>query len=332
MRMTPRTSRRTRLTSPRALTATAALLVVLGAATVAGCSTDPSSSGADTDAGSVPAAAPAQSEKSTERNAAGALDAVTADTAYRANGDAPVREPEDPALIKRGTISLESEDVEAARLDARKVVDTYNGSIDEEETATDDDGDVSTVRMVLRVPAADFDRVVEALKDVATLTDASTSSTDVRDRVIRTNVQIGVQRDAIERIRLLLDRASSISDIIRIEGELTDRIARLETLQRTAAYLADQTSMSTINLYLEKTAEKVTPKPEEKKRTGFIAGLDRGWGAFSDTVVWIAGAVGTVLPFAVTLLVLGVPLAWLLRRRLRNLRPAAQPPATPAAG
>jgi hypothetical protein len=329
--MTSRAPRRTRLVTPRAVAA-AALLAVLGAATVAGCSSGSSGddSGGSADAGSVPAAAP---KRAANRSAA-ELSADTDSIAEQAvaPGDAPVREPEDPSLIKRGTISLESDDVEAARLAARKVVDIHNGSIDEEETATDDDGDVSTVRMVLRVPAADFDQVVEDLKGVATLTDASTSSTDVRDRVIRTNVQIGVQRDAIDRIRLLLDRATSISDIIRIEGELTDRIARLETLRRTAAYLADQTSMSTINLYIEKTTEKAAPKPEEKKRTGFIGGLDRGWGAFTDTVVWIAGAVGTVLPFAVTLLVLGVPLAWLLRRRLRTLRPAGRPPVTPAAG
>lgn len=331
--MTSRTPRRTRrLSSPRAATAALlAVLVILAAAALAGCSSGSSDdSGTDSVvAGSVPPPQQRAARGTAEDGAAG-----TDSLSFQVNDStgAAVREQEEPALIKRGTISLESDDVEAARLGARKVVDTAGGSIDEEETATDDDGDVSTVRMVLRVPAADFDQVVEDLKDVATLTEASTSATDVRDRVIRTHVQIGVQRDAIERIRLLLDRATSISDIIRIEGELTDRIARLQTLRRTAAYLADQTSMSTINLYIEQTPEKGAPKPEEKKRTGFVAGLDRGWGAFSDTVVWIAGAVGTVLPFAVTLLVLGAPLAWLLRRRLRTLRPAGQQPATPTAG
>ncbi|GAA3814162.1 DUF4349 domain-containing protein [Nocardioides panacisoli] len=227
----------------------------------------------------------------------------------------------EPALIKRGTIGLRSDDVAKARLDARHLVDIVGGTVDDEETTADDAGEVSSVRMVLRVPAAKYDEVTEQLKGIATLTDATSSSTDVRDRIIRTHVQIGVQHDAIARIRQLLARATNIGDIIRIESELTDRIASLDTLRRTAAYLADQTSMSTINLYIEKSPDHAAPAPE-KRRTGFIGGLDRGWDAFTATVGWLAGAVGTVLPFAVALTVVGIPLGWLLRRRFRSGRTA----------
>jgi hypothetical protein len=308
----------------RATFAGTALLALVGLTGLAGCSTG--SGGSD----SAESHSASGGSFSAADGSVGKADAVRA-----ANPDAPKSAydadgtPLEPALIKRGTITLDAADVEAARLDARKVIDVHAGTIDSEETATDDDGEVSTVRMVVRVPAADFEDVVEQLSRVADLSDSSTSSTDVRDRVIHTHVQIGVQRDAIARIRELLSRATNIGDIIRIEGELTDRIGRLETLQRTAAYLADQTSMSTINLYIQKAPDKTAP-PEKKKRTGFIGGLDRGWDAFTDGAVWLSAAVGAVLPFAVALAIVGLPLGWLLRRRAR--RPGAAPAVTPDAG
>lgn len=326
--MTPRTPRPTRVTAALAGTT---LLALVGLTALAGCS----STGAGSDSGTAPAVADASAGEvagSRDYSAAdGTMDGVAVDGAAARLPGSP-EDATDPALIKRGTISLVAEDVAQARLDALHDVDRVGGSVDDEQTTADRDGEVTTVRMVLRVPADRYDEVTEDLKGIATLSDASTSSTDVRDRIIRTNVQIGVQRDAIQRIRLLLDRATNIGDIIRIESELTDRIARLDTLRRTAAYLADQTSMSTIDLSIGHQPAKPAPTHEKKRRTGFLGGLDRGWGAFTDTVVWLAGAVGTLLPFAVTLAVIGLPLGWLLRRRLRGRRSvtvAAGPAAAP---
>lgn len=319
--------------TPAALAGTV-LLALVGLTALAGCS---SSDGGDGDGGGDSASAVsgslADAPKSARRGAQDseaydALDSnLTVDGAAEARPEDQGDDGTDPALIKRGSIGLVAEDVAQARLEALHDVARVDGSVDDEQTAADEDGDLTTVQLVLRVPADKYEEVSEDLKGIATLSDASSSSTDVRDRIIRAHVQIGVQRDAIERIRLLLDRATDIGDIIRIEGELTDRIARLDTLRRTAAYLASQTSMSTIDLLIEQAPDKATPKPEEKKRTGFVAGLDRGWGAFSDTVVWLSGAVGTLLPFAVALAVVGLPLGWLLRRRLRGRRTV-----TPAAG
>ena len=303
----------------RATVAATALLGIAGLAGLTGCSAagggnDSGGSSSDSAGGSVAA----------DGSLAGADNAVRASapevkSAY--NAEDPSAEP---ALIKRGTIGLTSDDVAKARLDARHLVDTAGGTVDDEETTADKDGEVTSVRMVLRVPAGKYDEVTEQLKKIATLTDAKSSATDVRDRIIRTHVQIGVQRDAIKRIRVLLGRADNIGDVIRIESELTDRIASLDTLRRTAAYLADQTSMSTINLYIAKASHHAAP-PAEKKRTGFIGGLDRGWDAFTATVGWLAGALGTVLPFAVALVAVGLPLGWLLRRRFRAWRSVKAP-------
>lgn len=307
-----------------ATTGTTALIAVF----LAGCAGLGSDDGGTSDDSARPASeevyateAPADGEYAPE------VDGLDADmSGNRADVAADVEEGAEPALIKTGTISLVADDVADARLDARKIIDQFGGTIDEEETQADDDGGVTDARIVLRVPSEDFEEVVERLEGIATLESSTSSSTDVRDQVIRTNVQIDVQEAAIDRIQALLDRAKNLGNVIRIESELTDRIAKLQTLKRTAAYLADQTSLSTINLYLEKKDEDDEPAMEDA--TGFVAGLERGWDAFSTAAVWVAGAVGTVLPFAGLVLVIGVP-AWLLARRRRGTPAGAAAPAAP---
>ncbi len=310
-------------------TLTAVSSTVLLTALLAGCAGIESDDGAAGDTAPGPAAEDVYAtEAPADMEHADAIDAGLSESGARDEA-AEAESPDDgqePALIKTGTISLVADDVGDARLDARKIVDQFGGTIDEEETQADDDGGVTDARIVLRVPSEDFEEVVERLEGIATLESSTSSSTDVRDRVIRTNVQIDVQEAAIDRIQALLDRAVNLGNVIRIESELTDRIAKLQTLKRTAAYLADQTSMSTIHLYLEKSDPDEKPKPEEKDKAGFVAGLDRGWDAFTTAAVWVAGAVGTLLPFAGLVLVIGVPV-WLLARRRRTTSPLAAPAA-----
>ena len=92
------------------------------------------------------------------------------------------------------------------------------------------------------------------------------------------------------------------------------------------AYLEDQTSMSTITVFLEKKPE-VREKAEKKvEATGFLAGLSDGWHGLTTFLVAMATLLGTLLPFAVLFGLLGVP-AWVLLKRFRAGRTARTPSA-----
>ncbi len=107
----------------------------------------------------------------------------------------------------------------------------------------------------------------------------------------------------------LLDRAGSIRDIVAVERQLTDREARLNSLLRQQAYLADQTSLSTITVHLQR--HPVDEPEEEDGEDGFLAGLSAGWAALGTVAVGLATVAGALLPFLGVALVLGVP-GWLL--------------------
>jgi hypothetical protein len=140
----------------------------------------------------------------------------------------------------------------------------------------------------------------------------------VTTEVIDIGVRVRAQEKSIERIELLLGRAQSLRNIIAIESQLARRQADLDSLKAQQAYLADQTSLSTITVFLEKS-EKATPA--EVDEAGFVAGLERGWAALGRAATVLATGLGAVLPFLVVLLLLGVP-GWLLARSILRRRRA----------
>jgi hypothetical protein len=236
-------------------------------------------------------------------------------------------------IIAKGNVSLHSGDVAQTAFDVTELADQHAGEVTERETTTNKDGDVSTARLLLRIPVADFGAVFEELQEVADLTSADSGQEDVTTKVIDTQVRIRAQRRSLARVEALLDRAQSISDIIRIEGQLTRRQADLESLEGRLAYLRNQTSMSTISVNIALTPEKKEKQKEEKKEreeAGFIAGLSDGWDAFKDFGTDITTLAGKLLPFAGALVLIGGPL-WLLVRRFRR-RDDDSPVATADAG
>lgn len=224
------------------------------------------------------------------------------------------------AIISKGAVMLRSDDVAKARFDAQKVADQFGGEITDEQSDTGKDGKLATVRLVVRVPSADFTEALAAFEEVGELTYSHSSSEDVTTQVIDVEVRISAQRRSIARIETLLDRARNLRDIVLIEGELTRRQAELDSLEQQSAFLEDQTSFSTITVNLERTKAKATKDDD----SGFLAGLASGWDGLTSLTVGAVTVVGVLLPFTLVLLALG--LAGLpIVRRLRTPRPTAAP-------
>ena len=226
-------------------------------------------------------------------------------------------------VISTGNVQLRSKDVGQALFDIRKVVDLHQGTVSENNTETDKDGDALRSRMVLRIPTADFDEAMTELEQAATLVSSQRESADVTTQVLDIDVRVEAQQRSIDRIQVLFDNATSIKDIVSVESELSRRQADLASLQAQQRYLADQTSMSTITLAVERTSEQAKAKPKDDDDTGFMAGLAGGWHALRGFLVGASTVAGALLPWLVLALVLAIP-GWPLARRLRRRQ------ATPA--
>ena len=302
------------------------LLLVVGF--VAACS----GGGDSSDVGLTGDAPAAAGEAAPDNEAVAPRDAIVGNDSLSAFDSGDVRSgnpvPGTPALqtravISTGTVTLRSNDVAQAKFDVQKVIDAHRGEISDEQTGTDDEGRINRSRLVIRVPSQFFDEAMAELGQVADLRSAKRTSEDVTTEVIDIAVRVRAQEKSLERIELLLARAQNLRDIIAIESQLSRRQADLDSLKAQQAFLADQTALSTITVFLEKT-EKAAPV--EKHEAGFLAGLERGWDALGRAATVLATGLGAVLPFMVVLLLLGVP-TWLLLRSLLRRRQSEPLPA-----
>lgn len=274
-------------------------------------------------------------EAAPEAGAARTLSGGGADLAERggeasntATGPAAVRQR---AVISTGTVSLRERDLESTLLEVRKVIDAHRGEIAERESDTDDDGRLYTARLVVRVPAGQFDEAMDRLAALSEHAATTQTTEDVTTQVIDIAARVRAQTASLERMETLLGRAEDLRDIVAIETQLTRRQADLDSLKSQQAWLADQTALATITVYLEQRGDR---EPEEDP-SGFLAGLAAGWRGLGQAFAATATLVGAVLPFAVVLGVVGVPV-WLLVRRVLRRRaargPGASAPVAAAAG
>lgn len=258
------------------------------------------------DSGSARGASPARS------GPANGYAAVTGTAAEPAHGRPAALQR---AVISHGSLEMRSRDVARTRDDVLRLLARWGGQVANEESGSDAHGRMTSVSLVLRVPSADFETAMADLAKVAHTVHQEISSQDVTTQVIDVTARLRAKEDSIRRIEQLLGHAKSLGQIIAIETDLGNRQAELDSLKRQHAWLADQTSLSTVDVSISRTVPPVHHK--HHARAGLLAGLSAGWTALGAVAIGVLTVVGAVLPFALVVAVLGFP-AWLVWRRRRS--------------
>ncbi len=233
---------------------------------------------------------------------------------------APRAIPDVQALIRKATVTLRVKDVAKAVTAVETAVRNADGLVAAEQvqvaTATD-----STAELTLRVPDAGLDAFLRGLPALGKILTTEGSTEDVTAQVADVKSRVTTQQRSIERVRVLLARASTIEEVVRVEAELARREADLESLQAQQRVLADRTALATVTLHLV-TAPVATVK--KASHGGFLGGLRAGSDAFLAIGVIGLTVAGAALPFLLTAALLGA-LAWPVYRRRHALR--HRPPA-----
>jgi hypothetical protein len=315
---------RNRGVSSRTLTSVAvlSLIGVIGLSACGGSPQSPAAAGSSTDAAgtaTVPSAADAG-------RAAHRL-SVTAD-GYKAGGS--VSQQADllsgESVIKTGSVALTSDRIGKVLVRVYGIVGGIGGDVAREDTATDEKGTVVRSTLVLRVPVADFDTTLNDLSRLGTMVDRIRSSKDVTTAVADIHSRVQSAQRSITTLRRLFGRATKLGDIIRLESELSQREADLESLQAQQRVLSDKTTMSTITMTVELPPSHPHPTViDHGKAGGFASGIREGWHALTRTTLAVGHGLGVVLPLGtVVLLLVGLSL-WFIRRFAPRPASAVEP-------
>lgn len=229
----------------------------------------------------------------------------------------------DRALIRTATISLLADDVAAARGELLAITETLGGYVAEERSEAGRGGRLRSADLTLQVPTDDFDAALERVADVGTETSRSGSTEDVTEQVVDVDSRVRSAEAALRRVRLLLQEANSLGDVIRLEQVLSSRQADLESLLSQQESLAALTSMATLRVSVSEP-DTDQPKPAgDEDDAGFLAGLSDGWDALKAGYVALATLAGMLLPTAVVLGLIALVLRLLVRRGRWSRRPTS---------
>lgn len=227
-------------------------------------------------------------------------------------------EPMSRAVISTGQVTLTATSIGRARSEVLRLATSWGGTVADEQTTSDHRGRIVDSTLTLRVPTPKFGEAMNALSRLGEVTEQSRKSEDVTTQVIDNRARIRAAERSIRQIERLLARARNLGDILSIESDLARRQADLDSLKSQQAWLEDQTSLSTINVYISRPGAR---NGDERESKGFLAGLDDGWSALQGATVVALTILGALLPFAVVAALVGAP-AWLVVRRRRGVAPA----------
>jgi hypothetical protein len=212
-------------------------------------------------------------------------------------------------VLRTAQLTLEVPDPTAATRGVRTAVAAAGGFVAEEQS----DGTGSW--LVVRVPAAALDRLVDDLAATGTVLGRSARAEDATEQVVDLDSRVGSQQASVTRLRALLAQATSIGDIVTVESELARREADLESLQRRLAALRDRVALSTLTVELR----GAVAGPPSAPPPGFGAGLSAGWAGLKVVGAALATAIGFALPF-LPVLAAAAAVVWVVMRR-RRARP-----------
>ena len=176
------------------------------------------------------------------------------------------------------------------------------------------------------MPPAAFGATLDALGRLGKELDRQRSAEDVTSQVIDVDSRVRTQQRSVERMRVLLAQAKTIGEVVQVESELSRREADLESLEAQHKWLQDVTEQATNKVSHTNPRPGVPPEPKDEN-LGFLAGLTGGWDAFVAIVAVALTVLGALVPFALAVALVGVPLLLLWRSRRRTAGPSAAPSA-----
>jgi hypothetical protein len=312
-----------RATMVTALT-TASLLA--GASLLTGCGDGPNSGAGDSSGGSSASrAVGAPSQDGPNKIASGTAE-DSSGGGSGTNTSARVV-PITRAVVYNGNITVRVKDVGAAVARAEGFTTGMDGLVYAEETSTEPGRKgASNATMTLKVPPNQFRPLLNQLGGLGKQLSRSQTAEDVTAQAVDIESRLRSQRTSVARLRALLAKATTVGEIVAVEGELSRREADLEALEAQQKTLDDLVDLATINVSFVAPHVKVAP-PAEEDNLGFLSGLRGGLTALLVVVVVALTAAGAALPFVITLALLGVP-AWLVLRSRRHPAAAAAPVAS----
>lgn len=162
---------------------------------------------------------------------------------------------DDAKIVRTGTIDLQVTDVPNALTAARNGIRAMGGYIGASQTEST--GDSPTANVTYRIPVDRWEDALDLLRgltgDGGKVVSENTNAVEVTGAVVDLEARIKNLRASELALQGISSRATRISDVLEVEGQLTNVRGQIEELSAQLKQLNDQASYATL------TASFATP-------------------------------------------------------------------------
>lgn len=222
-------------------------------------------------------------------------------------------------IIKKGEMSLQVATIDAAVTEATRQIDALGGSTSGSERAGTADDAQATI--TFRVPADQWDQAQSAVRSLASVVLSERSTTeDVTSQVVDLGARLRNLQATERALQGIMDRATEITDVLAVQGELTTVRGHIEQLTAEQAHLEAQAAFSTLTVRFAVKPAPVVLAQQGRFDPGtevdaasarFVSILQR----FAKAGIWFAIVWLPIL----SVLAVGAVIAFVVIRRVRRL-------------
>ena len=188
---------------------------------------------------------------------------------------------------------------------------TQSSSEDKSKTET-------TVNLVVRVPAAQFNQVMEEIRAVGIrVTQEKVTGQDVTEEFIDLEARINNQKALESQFIEIMKRAGKVEDALQVQRELANVRTEIEKLEGRRRFLQNQASLSTITITLQPPTQIVNAAGFWFSiRTAFSDGFDVALAI----ILFLIRAFFALLPIAVLIILPAVLIGRFVFKRVVRSR------------
>jgi hypothetical protein len=234
-------------------------------------------------------------------------DAAAADTASQAF---------DRKIIRNANLTIEVSSPGDIQRKIASIAESHQGFVVTSEanqrTGDDKTKPEVTVNLVVRLPAAQFNAAMEAIRGVAQrMIQEKVIGQDVTEEFMDLEARIKNQKALESQFIEIMKRAGKVDDALSVQRELAEVRTDIEKLEGRRRFLENQASLSTINVTLQPPTPIVnTTGFWYSVRSAFSDGMD----VASGVVLFVIRAVIALVPI---ILLIVLPLLLVLKFGLR---------------
>ena len=166
--------------------------------------------------------------------------AATASQGFRSRSDS------DRKLIRSAQITVTVGALPDAQAEVERIIAGARGFVESSTVAE------ASVSLQARIPAESLDSVLDTIAKLGTLENRSIMASDVTEQHADLKTRLANDLALRDRLKLLLDRAKDVEDVLAIEKELTRIQSEIETMQGTLARLDSQIELSQLSVSLQR--------------------------------------------------------------------------------